>query len=275
MPADMPAAMPAGRPAQARALDGKVVLLSGTGRGMGRVAARRFAQAGAIVAGGDIDRGAAAQTLEMIESDGNKGTTAHLDVTDEASVASWVEGCAERFGRVDVLYNNAGAVRFARVEDQPFADWRFTLAAELDSVFLVSRQAWPHLAASRGVILNVGSVAGLSGSMAVGRVAHAASKGGVISVTRQLAAEVGRKGIRVNAISPGMIATEGTGESLLQPGHPMTSIAAHIPLGRVGTADEVVSVALFLASSAAAYVSGANIVVDGGWSAVLSTPLPE
>ena len=261
--------------AEAKTLDGKVVLLSGTGRGMGRVAARRFASEGAIVAGGDIDRSAAAETLKMIESDGNKGTATHLDVTDEASVASWVEGCAESFGRIDILYNNAGAVRFADIEDQPFQDWRFTLAAELDSVFLVSRQAWPHLAATRGVILNVGSVAGISGSMTVGRVAHAASKGGVIAVTRQLAAEGGRKGIRVNAISPGMIATEGTGESLLQPGHPMTRIAAHIPLGRVGTADEVVNVALFLASDAAAYVTGANVLVDGGWSAVLNTPLPE
>jgi len=257
-------------------LDGKVVLLSGTGRGMGRVAARRFAREGAIVAGGDIDVRAAGETLRLIENDGSKpGTADHLDVTDETSVHSWVEGCAARFGRVDILYNNAGAVRFAKIGDQPFADWRFTLSAELDSVFLVSRQAWAHLASTRGVILNVGSVAGISGSMTVGRVAHSASKGGVIAVTRQLAAEGGRLGIRVNAISPGMIATEGTGESLLRPGSPMTRISAHIPLGRVGTPEEVVNVALFLASDAAGYVTGANVVVDGGWSAVLNAPLAE
>ena len=256
------------------ALDGKVVLLSGTGRGMGRVAARRFSAEGAIVAGGDIDAAAAAETLELIEEDGfSPGTAGPLDVTDEDSVRAWVTDCVARFGRVDVLYNNAGAVRFASLEDQPFADWRFTLAAELDSVFLVTRAAWPHLAASRGVVLNVGSVAGISGSMTVGRVAHSASKGGVIAVTRQLAAEGGRAGIRVNAISPGMIATEGTAESLLRPGNPMTTVSRHIPLGRVGTADEVVNVALFLASDAAAYVTGANVVVDGGWSAVLNAPL--
>jgi NAD(P)-dependent dehydrogenase (short-subunit alcohol dehydrogenase family) len=259
------------------ALDGKVVLLTGTGRGMGRVAARRFAAEGAIVAGGDIDAAAAAQTLRLIEADGfSPGSSGELDVTDEDSVRAWVSDCAARFGRVDVLYNNAGAVRFASLADQPFADWRFTLAAELDSVFLVTRQAWPHLAASRGAILNVGSVAGISGSMTVGRVAHSASKGGVIAVTRQLAAEGGRAGIRANAISPGMIATEGTAESLLRPDHPMTRIGAHIPLGRVGTAEEVVNVAVFLASDAAAYVTGANVVVDGGWSAVLnSPPLPD
>jgi meso-butanediol dehydrogenase / (S,S)-butanediol dehydrogenase / diacetyl reductase len=236
------------------ALDGKVVLISGTGRGMGRVAALRFAEAGATVVGGDISSG-------------------DLDVTSAASVEAWVSDAVERFGRVDVLYNNAGAVRFGSLASASFEDWRFTLAAELDSVFLVSRAAWPHLAASRGTIINVGSVAGLAGSMAVGRVAHSASKGGVIAVTRQLAAEGGPLGIRANSISPGMIATEGTGESLLAPDNPMTAIGAHIPLGRVGGADEVVNVALFLASDAASYVTGANIVVDGGWSCVLNAPV--
>jgi len=258
------------------ALDGKVVLLSGTGRGMGRVAARRFAAEGAIVAGGDIDAAAAAETLRLVAADGlAPGSAGPLDVTDEDSVRAWVDGCVASFGRVDVLYNNAGAVRFAALADQPFEDWRFTLAAELDSVFLATRAAWPYLAASRGVVLNVGSVAGISGSMTVGRVAHSASKGGVIAVTRQLAGEGGRAGIRVNAISPGMIATEGTAESLLRPGNPMTAVSRHIPLGRVGSADEVVNVAVFLASDAAAYVTGANVVVDGGWSAVLNAPLPS
>ena len=115
------------------ALEGKVVLLSGTGRGIGRVAARRFAAEGAIVAGGDIDAAAAAETLRLIQADGSvPGTAGPLDVTDEDSVRAWVEGCVARFGRVDVLYNNAGAVRFADIAGQPFADWRFTLAAELD-----------------------------------------------------------------------------------------------------------------------------------------------
>jgi NAD(P)-dependent dehydrogenase (short-subunit alcohol dehydrogenase family) len=255
----------------AGALKGKVVLLSGTGRGMGRVAAHRFAAAGAVVVGGDIDASAASDTARSVGS----GWACELDVTSEASVSLWVAGCIERYGRIDVVYNNAGAVRFAGIADQPYADWRFTLAAELDSVFLVSRAAWDSLAASRGVILNVGSTAGMAGSLAVGRVAHSASKGGVIAVTKQLAAEGGRLGIRANSISPGMILTEGTGESLLAPGHPMTAIGAHIPLGRVGSADEVVNVAVFLASDAASYVTGANIVVDGGWSSVLNAPVPE
>jgi meso-butanediol dehydrogenase / (S,S)-butanediol dehydrogenase / diacetyl reductase len=250
-------------------LDGKVILLSGTGRGIGRVAAHRFAASGATVAGGDIDLAAALETRRSVGS----GWACELDVTSPDSVNAWVAGCVERYGRVDVLYNNAGAVRFGSLAAATFEDWRFTLAAELDSVFLVTRAAWPHLAASRGTIINVGSVAGIGGSMAVGRVAHSASKGGVIAVTRQLAAEGGPLGIRANSISPGMIETPGTAESLLAPDHPMRAIGAHIPLRRLGSADEVVNVAIFLASDAAAYVTGANIVVDGGWSSVLNAPV--
>ena len=120
-------------------------------------------------------------------------------------------------GRIDILYNNAGAVRFGPIDEQSFADWRFTLAAELDSIFLTCKHAWPHLRESRGVILNIGSTAGLTGSMTNQRVAHSASKGGVIAVTRQLAAEGAPHGIRANAISPGMIATPGAEENLLAP----------------------------------------------------------
>lgn len=256
-------------------LDEKVVLISGTGRGIGRVAAMRFAREGALVMGGDLEGSAAEETHRLLEQEGfgPQSAAARVDVTDEASVRAWIDGCVERFGRIDVLYNNAGAVRFGRIEDQALADWRFTLQAELDSVFIVSREAWGHLADTRGVILNVGSVAGVSGSATVGRVAHTASKGGVIAMTKQLAAEGGRLGIRANAISPGMIATEGTGESLLHADHPMAGVSRHIPLGRVGTPEDVAGVAVFLASPAAAYISGANVVVDGGWSAVLPAPV--
>jgi meso-butanediol dehydrogenase / (S,S)-butanediol dehydrogenase / diacetyl reductase len=255
-------------------LAGKVVLISGIGRGMGAVAADRFAEQGALVVGGDLDEAAAHGTAKACEQAGHPlGGVSGLDVTDEESVRTWVESAAEHHGRIDVLYNNAGAVRFGRIADQPFADWRFTLSAELDSVFLVTRQAWPHLAESKGSIINVGSTAGMAGSLAVGRVAHTASKGGVIAVTRQLAAEGGPLGIRANSISPGLIETEGTAESLLRPDGPMARAAAHIPLGRFGSAHEVVDVALFLASDESAYVSGANITVDGGWSCVLNAPV--
>lgn len=248
---------------------GKVVLVSGTGRGMGRAAALRFAAEGAIVAGGDLLDDDAGETLAMIEAAGGMGSTANVDVTDEGSVNDWVEDAAARFGRIDIVYANAGAVRFGAVDEQPLADWRLTLAAELDSVFLTVRAAWPHLKLTRGVIITVGSTAGILGSVTNRRAAHTASKGGVIALTRQLAAEGAAHGIRAVCVSPGMIATEGSRENLLAPDHPMRAIAEAIPLGRLGSPEDVIAAAAFLASDEASYITGANLVVDGGWSSVL------
>lgn len=115
----------------------------------------------------------------------------------------------------------------------------------------------------------MGSTAGVTGSVTNGRLAHTATKGAVVAMTRQLAAEGAPLGIRVNSVSPGMIRTPATEGDLLSANHPMNQIAAHIPLGRIGSADEVASCALFLASDEASYVTGANLMVDGGWSAVL------
>jgi NAD(P)-dependent dehydrogenase (short-subunit alcohol dehydrogenase family) len=251
-------------------LQDKVTLLSGTARGQGRAAALRFAAEGAIVVGGDVLEDAALETTRMVTAAGGRMLSVpRLDVADEASVAAWVQAALDAFGRVDVLYANAGAVRWGPVDEQPVEDWRFTLAAELDSVFLSCRHVWPHLKRSRGCVITIGSTAGLTGSMTNPRIAHSASKGGVIALTRQLAAEGAPHGIRANCISPGMIETEGARESLLDRSHPMHRIQSAIPLGRLGTPEDVVSVAAFLASEDAAYVTGANVVVDGGWSVVL------
>jgi meso-butanediol dehydrogenase/(S,S)-butanediol dehydrogenase/diacetyl reductase len=240
-------------------LHDKVALISGTARGQGAVAAERFAAEGALVVGGDVI---------------SDERVPHLDVTSEDSVRAWIEDAVARHGRIDVLYNNAGAVRFGPIDTQSFTDWRFTLAAELDSIFLACKYAWPHLKVTGGVIVNIASTAGLAGSVTNQRTAHSASKGGVISVTRQLAAEGAPHGIRANAISPGIISTPGSRENLLAPDHPMRTIAGSVPLGRLGTPEDVVNAAVFLASDEAAYITGANLVVDGGWSAVLpGTPV--
>lgn len=164
----------------------------------------------------------------------------------------------------------AGATRFSPVAETSYADWSFTLRHELDIVFLATKHAWPYLIErGGGAVLLVGSTAGITGSRTNTRVAHTASKGGVVAMTKQLAAEGAPHGIRVNCVSPGMIRTPATEADLLAPEHPMRDIARHIPLGRIGTPDEIAQCALFLASDAASYVTGANLVVDGGWSAVL------
>ena len=250
-------------------LAGKVALISGTAHGIGRAAALRFAADGAIVAGGDLLADEAGETLARIEASGATGSSAHLDVTDQRSVQAWVSAAAERFGQIDILYANAGAVRFGPIDAQPLADWRLTLAAELDSVFLTAQAAWPYLSRGGGVIITVGSTAGILGSTTNRRAAHTASKGGVIALTRQLAAEGAPHGIRAVCISPGMISTEGSRENLLAPNHPMRTIADAIPLGRLGTPEEIAAAAVFLASDDAGYITGANLVIDGGWSSVL------
>jgi NAD(P)-dependent dehydrogenase (short-subunit alcohol dehydrogenase family) len=253
-----------------RRLEGKVALISGTARGQGRAAALRFAAEGALVVGGDLRHEQALETRRLIARDGGTALTpGPLDVTDEDSVRSWVEGAVDAFGGIDILYANAGAVRFGAIDDQTYADFAFTMRAELDSVWLSVRAAWPHLTRSRGCVLTVGSTAGLTGSLTNRRAAHSASKGAVIALTRQLAAEGAPHGVRANCVSPGMIDTEGSRGDLLADDHPMRSIARHIPLGRVGIPDDVVSAAVFLASDEAAYITGANLVVDGGWSSVL------
>ncbi|MFF5253069.1 SDR family NAD(P)-dependent oxidoreductase [Streptomyces leeuwenhoekii] len=253
-----------------RRLEGKVALISGTARGQGRAAALRFAAEGALVVGGDLRHEEAVETQRLIAHEGGTALTpGPLDVTDEASVRAWVEEAADAFGGIDIVYADAGAVRFGAVDAQPYEDFSFTPRAELDSVWLTVRAAWPHLVRSRGCVLTVGSTAGPTGSLTNRRTAHSASKGAVIALTRRLAAEGAPYGVRANCVSPGVIDTEGSRGDLLAEDHPMREIARHIPLGRAGRPDDVVAAAVFLASDEAAYITGANLVVDGGWSAVL------
>jgi meso-butanediol dehydrogenase/(S,S)-butanediol dehydrogenase/diacetyl reductase len=236
-------------------LAGKVAVITGTASGQGAVAARLFAAEGALVEGCDVRPGADRATV---------------DLTDEGAVRGWLDDVGQRHGRIDVLYLNAGATRFSAVQDTTLVDWRFVLAHELDVVFLPAKHAWRWLLQSDAAsVVLVGSTAGVSGSMTNQRLAHTVTKGGVVAATKQLAAEGAPHGIRVNCVSPGMIRTPATEADLLADDHPMHGIASHIPLGRVGQAEEVVRCALFLASDEASYVTGANLMVDGGWSAVL------
>ena len=254
-----------------RRLEGKVAVITGTAGGQGREAAMLFAAEGAIVVGCDIQVDAAAETVELVRAAGGVMSSTHpVDLTEETDVRAWMNETAERYGGIDIVYANAGATRFNPVEQVTVEEWHFVLAHELDVAFLPIRHAWKHLKASRsGAIVLVGSTAGISGSMTNARVAHTVTKGGIVALTKQLAAEGAPHGIRANCVSPGMIATPATAKDLLAQDHPMRNISQHIPLGRVGNPLEVASCALFLASDEASYVTGANLVVDGGWSALL------
>lgn len=251
-------------------LQGKVVVITGTGGGMGRAAAMRFAKEGAIIAGCDLNPETNNETKNLVEAAGGKmHATAPVNLVQEESTQNWLSKVEQDLGRIDVLYANAGITKFNRIEDVTLDEWRFVLQHELDIVFLPVKYAWEALKKSKGNILLVGSTAGVTGSVTNNRIAHSATKGGVISMARQFAAEGSKHGIRSNSISPGMIRTPATEGDLLAPDHPMAKIAEHIPLGRIGTPDEVINCALFLASDEASYVTGTNLMVDGGWSTVL------
>jgi len=252
-------------------LAGKVALITGTASGQGRAAALLFAAEGATVADTDINPDGAAETVALVRATGGRMDSAHpLDLNDEDGVKAWIDAAAAAHGGIDILYNNAGATGFSPIAETSYADWSFTIRNELDIVFLATKHAWPHLVVrGGGCVLLVGSTAGITGSVTNTRIAYTASKGGVVAMTKQLAAEGAAHDIRANCISPGMIATPATARDLLADDHPMRTIARAIPLGRIGTPEDIVRGALCLASDEASYVTGANLVIDGGWSAVL------
>lgn len=252
-------------------LDGKVVLLTGIGGGMGRVTARLFAREGAVVVGCDLDPVSAAETAELVGRDGGSlDASAPVDLGDRAAIEGWVGNAVARHGRIDVLYNNASLPRFAPFEQMTDEDYEFTMRNELQLVWLASQIAWPNLAATRGAIVNIGSGAGIQGARGLPQAAHAAAKGAVLALTRQLAAEGVAVGVRVNCVSPGVVATPPVLGMLEQPGeNPVAPIIGRTIDGRAGDPLAVAYAGLYLASDEATWVTGVNLVVDGGASSFM------
>jgi meso-butanediol dehydrogenase/(S,S)-butanediol dehydrogenase/diacetyl reductase len=250
-------------------LSGKIALISGTGGGQGRAAALRFAAEGATVVGCDVSVEGQDETIALVRAAGGamSGTRERVDLATSAGANAWVEAAIAEHGRIDILYNNASASRFAPIETMTDEDWHFTLRNELDIVFFPTRAAWPHLARPGGVIINVGSTAGWAGSPGAGTLAHNATKGAVIAMTRQLALEGAPHGIRAVSLSPGFVRTPGTAAFLDNPDI-RAKLTARIPLGRVGEPEEIVAAAVFIASDEASFLTGSDIVVDGGALAI-------
>lgn len=253
-----------------RRFENKVVCITGSGSGMGRIAALRFAAEGAIIAGADLNAAGNLETKAQVEqAGGTMFTGSAVDLTDASATEAWMNSAVATLGRIDVLYANAGATKFSPIEETTPEEWHWVMQRELDLTYFPVKYAWSALKASRGNIVLVGSTAGMRGSMTNTRVAHSVTKGGTIAMMQQLAAEGAIHGIRANSVSPGMIRTPATESDLLADSHPMRKIATAIPLQRIGVPEEVVNCTLFLASDEASYVTGVNLPVDGGWSAVL------
>jgi meso-butanediol dehydrogenase/(S,S)-butanediol dehydrogenase/diacetyl reductase len=251
-------------------LDGKVALISGTAGGMGRAAAIVFAAEGARVFGCDVNAALQTETDELVRAaDGEIASLAPVDLSTSDGARAWIDAAVEHYGRIDVLYNNASRLRLGTFGEQTFADWEFTIDNELHLPFHCTRAAWPHLiAAGGGVVINVGSVAAVRGAAFVGMSAHGAAKAACVSFTRHLCAAGADHGIRAVAVSPGMIRTPATQPHFDDPSNPTEMLAAMTPSRRTGEPEDVARVAAFLASDDASYINGANIMVDGGVSAM-------
>ncbi len=249
-------------------LTGRVAVVTGASSGLGVELARALAGAGArlVLAARRIDR--LESLARQLELEGAEALAVRCDLTDERDIDALVRSTMDHFHAVDVLINNAGITEVVRAEDEPIETFDRVVSVNLRGVFLCTQRFGRHmLAARRGSVVNIASVLGLVGSGQVPQASYAAAKGAIINLTREIAAQWARRGVRVNAIAPGWFESEMTGEMFADE-RSQKWMRGRAPMGRPGVAGELDGALLFLASDASSFVTGQTIAVDGGWSIV-------
>lgn len=254
-------------------LKDKVALITGAASGIGRESALLFASEGASVVVVDVDDGGGKETVERVRREGGKAVYAHADVSRAADCESMVRAAEESFGKLNVLFNNAGIMHSQDDDAVSTSEevWELTMAVNLKGVFLGCKHGIPALRrAGGGSIINTASFVAILGA-ATPQIAYTASKGGVLALSRELAIVHARENIRVNALCPGPLRTELL-MKFLNTEEKKQRRLVHIPIGRFGEAKEMARAALFLASDDSSYLTGADFVVDGGITAAYVTP---
>jgi NAD(P)-dependent dehydrogenase (short-subunit alcohol dehydrogenase family) len=249
-------------------LEGKVAIITGAGGGMGRVAAQRFAAEGAKVVVAEFGEAAGRETARLVSDAGGAASFVRADVSSEADARAMVDHAMSEYGRVDVLYNNAGVMPEAdhSVVDTDVDTWDQVMAVNVRGVFLGCKYAIPRMVEQRaGSVINIASFVALVGC-SVPQDAYTASKGALLSLTRSLAVQFGPHGVRTNAICPGPVETPLLMDWLVKDEEAKRIRLARNPTGRFGKPEEIVSMAVYLASDEARWTNGASLVVDGGIS---------
>lgn len=248
-------------------LENKVALITGTARGMGRAAALLFTGEGAKVIGCDMDVEGSRETARMVRDAGDEMISSEpVDLSSTEQVATLMDLIRDKYGHIDILYNNASTPHFVPLLEMPWEDWEFTIRNELHIVFIVVKAALPLMIEhGGGSVINVSSMSAIRGEANQGNFAHAAAKGGTLCLTSQLALELAPYGIRANVILPGLIRTPATSGIMDNPEKSQRWMR-QILLQRWGEAEDIAKAALFLASDDASYITGTQLVVDGGRS---------
>ena len=249
-------------------LKGKVALITGARRGMGRTHALKLAKAGAKVVVADISLEDCQKVVDEIKKGKGEALAVKCDVTKKGEVDEMVKKTVEKFGKVDILVNNAGICQFKPFLDLTEEEWDRTLDINLKGYFFCAQAAAREMVKQKsGIIINIASVAMGQQGIGMPNVAHyCASKGGIAGMTEALAVELAPYNIRVNAISPGMIETPMI-DPVKQDPKIMEAMLARVPMRRVGKPEEVSNLVLFLASDQSSYITGSTVVIDGGWLA--------